>query len=167
MKISKYWELFRKRGHVSHFFLLALGFLLLTINIIGFFSSKLGIGNILWGGLGAVIIIEVFQNLKSKEVSGQEQTQEIPFIQQKRNFWSFLPLILFIPNVVIAIEVWSQPNLGLEAVLFIIHLVLMFFSIPAAIFAYLGRFKVASNIIAVLLLLPPIIIFIYPFLSSI
>lgn len=182
MDIKKYWQLFRKHAHIWDFLLLILGFVLLgesVINIIKFLTDQSGVasvmrmGDVLWGGLGGLIIFEIFHQLEKKELTEQEKASNNPqnnnfsnekitsYEPEKKTFSNYFPLILLIINIIFIIILWGngiiKGNIGLEGMFLFIHLMLVFFAIPPTIFAFLGRFKKTANVFSCIFLLPPLL----------
>lgn len=165
-----YWRLFLKRAHIWDFVFLLVGFGIVIFDIVGVLSSNsdIGMGDVMFFLLGGVVISAVFQRLKKQEIleegtvlSQNISTQEVKEILApiKRNFLNYFPALFFIINIAVAVPMWIQSsNAGLMGILIFVHVFLMFLSLPAVILPLMGRFVAASNICALILLFPGIVL---------
>lgn len=166
--------MFRRRARLVDYIFLFSGLYLLIYNITGFFRSRLGVANVLWGALGALIIYEVFRRLEKKSsmgisttgVSDPTPSSSSPTNNQmSKNFWNYFPIILLFINVILAILAWSYTTseIGLGVVYLFLHIALMVLAIPPVVFAFLGRFKKTANVLSFLFLAPAIVAVIFLF----
>lgn len=171
--MNQYWKLFRRHAHAQHFFLLLIGTALVVVNVIGFLSADSGIINVLWGGLGVYIIVEIFRRLKRKDMIQQQQqnTSTQPAVQtsmaqiptiSKKDFWNYFALILFIINVIL-VEFGFAADLELGSLIVLLHTFVLIASFPIVVFAFTGKWKLGANVIAGIIYGIPIPVYIFIF----
>jgi hypothetical protein len=162
--MKNYIHLLRRYGSLRHGLSLAVCILLIAACALSFVFEGFSVFSLLWGGVGVVGITSIGSALKKKEeAQAMPNDMGMPAatpeaVPAKKTFGNYFPGSLLIINIALAIYWGSLSDLGMGGIFLMVHWVIIAYSAPLAIFAFMGKAKRVANVSACILLLPVILL---------